>query len=45
MAQGEAATQSLRAALSTTPRNPEAANTAFNQVAQSCTACHKAHRD
>jgi protein tyrosine phosphatase (PTP) superfamily phosphohydrolase (DUF442 family) len=45
MAESETAAQSLRAALAATPRNPEAANTAFKQIAQSCTACHKAHRD
>ena len=43
--QSEADTRSLGAALSARPINVPAAEKAFNAVAQSCTACHKAYRD
>lgn len=45
LTENEKAAAALRAALSSTPPDLTAADTAFKTVSQSCAACHKAHRN
>lgn len=45
LAESDAASRELHAALKQSPINLETANAAFTRVNQSCTACHKAYRD
>lgn len=45
MSDGESGAESLRAALSLTPRNTIGADAALKRIGASCTACHKGFRD